>query len=102
MRLCRLLHSRGNVDRAAIDADRALGVALLADDDIAAMHPDAVSRRHPELRQIAALLPADRGKHRVDRAQYLVVAHRLMPIPDRDQAVALVEVDLTAVVGDRL
>ena len=102
MRLGRFLHARGDVDRAAIDADRPLGVALFADDHVAAMDPDAKARDDTELRHIAALLAPNGGEHRIDGAQYLVVMHRLAPIPDRDQPVALVKIDRTAVIGDRL
>src|SRR5579883_2468482 len=101
MDLGRVLHARGDVDRAAIDPDGTLGVALLADDHIAAMHPDAKARHHPELGSIGALLATDRREYRVQGSQYSIVAHRLSPIPDRDQPVALVEINLAAEIGDR-
>jgi len=49
MGFCRFLHSCGDIDRAAVNADRPLGVALLAHDDLAAMHPDPKTRDDTEL-----------------------------------------------------
>lgn len=41
MSLCRLLHSRGNIDRTSVNPNRTLGVALFADYDLAAMDPNS-------------------------------------------------------------
>src|SRR6266436_8799534 len=42
----RLFHAGGDIDGIAIDADRSLGIALLADDDGAAMDADAKAGHH--------------------------------------------------------
>ena len=101
MSLGRFFHARCNIDRAAVDPDRPFGVALLADHDLAAMHPDAETRNDAELPLIGNLLSPDRGEHCVDRPQNPVSSNCLGPIPQRDQAIALIEIDLSAVVGDR-
>ena len=44
-----------------------LGVALLADDDLAAVHPDAEGRQNAELLEIRVTLLLDHAEHRVDR-----------------------------------
>ena len=59
MSLGRFFHARCNIDRAAVDPDRPLGVALLTDHDLAAMHPDAKTRDDPELPLIRGLLTPD-------------------------------------------
>src|ERR1700751_2290620 len=46
VRFCSLLHPRCDVDRSSVDPDRALRVALLADDDLAAVAPDPKERTH--------------------------------------------------------
>src|SRR6516165_6236270 len=99
--LCRLLHPRGDVYRAAVNSDRSFGVTLLADHDITTVDPDPEGRCHPELSQIPAALPIDGCEHGIDRVQYFVVTDRLPPIPDRDQAVTLVEIDVSAEISDR-
>src|SRR5262249_8229905 len=102
MSLGRFFHARCDIDRAAIDTDRPFGVTLLADHDLAAMHPNAETRDNAELPLIGNLFSPDRGEHCVDRPQNPVSSNCLGPIPQRDQTVALIEIDLSAVVGDRL
>ena len=55
----------------------------------------------PERLPLGPLSP-DCAEYRIDRPQYPVASDRLAPIPQRDQPVALVEIDFAAVVGDRL
>jgi hypothetical protein len=50
--LARFFHSCRNIDRAAVDANRALGVALLADHNFAAMHPDPEAWHHAEAKLV--------------------------------------------------
>ena len=102
MRFRRFFHSCRDIDGTSVNPDRPLGIALLADDDLAAMHPNAEAGYHAELPLICRLLSPDGGNHRIDRPQDLVSPDRLVPIPQRDQTVALIEVDFSAVVGDRL
>ena len=61
MSFSRFFHSRCDVDRAPVNSNRPLGVALLADHDLAAMHPDAETRDDGELPLIRGLLPPDRA-----------------------------------------
>ena len=102
MGFCRFFHSCRDVDRTAVDPDRPLGVALLADDDLAAVHPDAEARHNAELTLIFRPLPRDRREHRVNRPQDPVSTDRLIPVPQSNQTVALIEIDLSAIVGNRL
>ena len=41
MGFCSFFHPCRDVNRATVDANRPLGIALLADDNVAAVHPDA-------------------------------------------------------------
>ncbi len=94
MDLCRFLHPRGDVDRVPVDADGPLGVALLADDDLAAVHPDAEGRQNAELLEIRVTLLLDHAEHRVDRMQNLAAGHGFLPRPQCDQPIALVQIDI--------
>src|SRR5205814_1839432 len=105
MRHCvslRLPPCGGDIDRGAVHPDGALGVSLLADDDLAAMDSDPEGRSDAELLQILAPLPPDRRKDGVDRPQDPVAPQRFAPIPQRNQTVALVKIDLAAVIGNWL
>src|SRR5713101_5893771 len=93
-------HSCRNIDSAPIDADRPLGITLLADDDLATMDPDPKVGDNPKSPLIIRLLVPDGAEDRVNRPQYLVSLERLAPHPQRNQAISFVEVDISAVVGD--
>jgi hypothetical protein len=43
-----VFHAGRDVDRITVDTDRALGVALLADDHVAAVQADAKAGNDPE------------------------------------------------------
>ena len=95
-------HSRCDIDCISIDTDGALGVTLLAHDDIPAMDADPEGWGDAELSMILAMLSPDGGEYPVDGAQDLVAANRRIPIPLPDQAVAFVEIDVAAEIGDGL
>src|ERR1700757_3429610 len=102
MGLGRFFHSRRYIDRAPVDADGSLGITLLADHDLAAVHPNAKAGYDAELALILALLPSDSSKNCVDRPQDPVPSDRLAPVPQRNQTVTFVKIDLSAVIGYRL
>jgi len=83
-------HSRRYIDCPAINADGPLGVALLANHDLAAVDPDAEAGHDTELSLVLALLSPDRSKDCVDRPQDPVSSDRLVPVPQRDQPVTFV------------
>src|SRR5271170_5364609 len=102
MRFRRLFHSRGDIDGAPVDADRALGVALLADHHLAAMDSDPEAWHDAELLLELGALALHRADHRVDRPQDPIVLDGVAPLPQRNQPIALVEIDFAAEIGDRL
>src|SRR5215472_14152403 len=59
VRLRRFFHSGRDIDRASVDADGPLCVALLADHHFAAVHPDPEGRNDAELLQKICLLTID-------------------------------------------
>src|SRR5207237_10635611 len=83
--LCGFLHAGGDIDRGAVHPDGALGVSLLADDDLAAMDSDPDGRSDAELLQILAPLPPDRPNTGVDRPPDPVATHRFATIPQPNQ-----------------
>lgn len=99
---CRFLHSSRDIDRASVDADGPLRIALLADHHLAAMDPDPEGWNDAKLLQKIHLLSADCRKDGIDRPQDPVASNRLTPIPQRDETVAFVEINFAAVIGDRL
>ena len=100
--LCRLLHPGRDIDCAAIDADGPLRIALLADHDLAAMDPDPEGWHDAKLLQKTRLLAADRRKDGVDHPQDPIVSDGLVPIPQRNEAVTLLKINFTAMIGDWL
>ena len=66
------------------------------------MNPDPELWDDTKLPLKIASLSRHGGKHCIDRAQNLVIPDRLAPIPQRDQTVALIEINFAAPVGDRL
>src|SRR5262249_35944357 len=98
----RLLHARGDIDGIAIDSDRSFAVSLLADDNLAAVDADTELWRDAKRRLISVTLLRDDGEHQVDGAQDRVIADCIVPGPRRDQTVAFVEINVAAVIDDRL
>ena len=49
MRFGRFFHSCRDIDGTSVNPDGPLGIALLADDDLAAVHPDPKTRNNAEL-----------------------------------------------------
>jgi len=66
------------------------------------VHPDAEARDDAKLSLIFRPFPRYRREHRIDRSQNPVSTDRFVPVPQRDQAVAFIEIDLATIVGNRL
>src|SRR5262249_59618719 len=77
-----LFHPRGDIDGVAIDADRALGVALLADDHLAAMDADPEARYDAEQFLVRCALQLDGAVHRVNRPENAFLIGPGPPIPN--------------------
>ena len=80
MRPSSFLHPGRDIDRIAIDTNRAFGVALLAHHDVAAVNTDAKLGRNAKRAHIGIALPRDRSEHLVDGTQDGVVTDCRIPI----------------------
>ena len=89
----RFFHSCRDIDGAPVNADCTLSVALLADNHLAAVDPHPETRNYPKLLLKLCVLSPYRPEHCIDRPQDSVVSDRLAPLPQRNQTVALVEID---------
>jgi len=95
-------HSRSNIDRIAVNANRSPCVTLLADHHIPAVNADAEAWNKTAKPLVGPPMAFDSLEHCVNRAQHSPVLDRRCPAPRGNQPVAFVEVDVATKISDRL